>query len=158
MTDDAYQLSESAARRIAAAVRTIEDRPAGPEGPHSTRRPIPYRRRWYRVVSNEGLGAYTARLQRWDEKASPPALIDCDDEADPEYGLDQDAWEAHGSVTLATGDKVAGWHLSADGEQILLIDRGTRPAGAAQYKILQTHGTGADAREVWDWARLHDDT
>ena len=123
---DRYELDADAVKRTAAAVRKIErlspstmPPPASSPGGSS-----PYRKAWYRIVSSEGDGTYTARLQRWDPQGVPPALIDIDDVHHPEYGLDQDAWDVRGQDTAAAGDRVGGWQTWINGQWCLLIDAG----------------------------------
>ena len=157
-------LSRAVIERIAAAVRAVEAMAPGGGGPEGKRRkPRPYQQAWYRVVSNEGDGAYTARLQQWDanldaEGEDPEAsgFVDIDDPDHPEYGLDQYAFHARGLCHYPADAVVPGWRLWFDDEWYVVLDGGWRPASPAEYKVLQVQGTDDNAREVWDYVRLHE--
>ena len=148
---------EATARRLLAMLRSVE-RGGRPTSPSKSRNGEPvYQGLRYRVAANNGDGAYTVRLQRWGPDATPPVFVDIDDEDNPYFELDLDAYDARGHATRGVGDVVQGWPVWYDEDWYIVLDGGFRPQGPVEYQVLQAQGTGANAREVWDWVRMHND-
>jgi hypothetical protein len=124
-----YQLSEDAARNLAEIVRAYKAGKLGGNLAQVRRRPPgPYQPIWYRLLTDEGAGTYTARRQEWNFQTE--AFQDVADEDHPEYGLDVTVYDHRGrdgAATDADGDPgdgllVHGWRITADDEPVTLVD------------------------------------
>jgi hypothetical protein len=126
MAEEAYGFDKVDARRILKATerveRTLVGHSGGGNGPG---RGFPvYKKKWYRIVSNAGGGAYTARLQEWipDAPGVPAHLSDISDAHHPEYNLNQAAWDCRGYAGAAVNARVQGWKVWVNGEWYLVLD------------------------------------
>jgi hypothetical protein len=125
MSEPGYKLTEAAVRRIASAVREIEGFPSGEPARPQGWRPSRFRKRWYKIVTNETGGKYTVKLQGHDLTSARYALIDEPDAHNIEFGLTQDAWDFAGRDHLQAGRLVAGWKVRLNDTWRLFIDAAT---------------------------------
>ncbi len=119
---DRYNLTAQAARRTAEAVRKVLNPPVDTSSIPRRRRTVPHYKRWFRIVTNEGAGDYTVRLQEWDKSAGE--LADVSDQDHPEYNKNQDAFDSHGRPFGVINDIVEGWMIYVDDEWIIIINLG----------------------------------
>lgn len=130
MGSDGYLLSEKAVRRLAAALKIIErfaaggGAAAGGNPPRDTGCVFPAKT-FYRIVSNEEAGAYTAQLQEWDAEANE--LADVTDPDNPEYSWAQDAWDFLSRNSGSVDQIVPGWRVWVNDAWVLVLDVGTAP-------------------------------
>lgn len=121
MSDEAYQFSGRAARRIARAVRKIEGGGSGPPGGKrgSGRRPV-YKKLWYKIKEYDpDTEEYTLRKLAWDDEAGE--LAEVADTDDPEYDLDVIGFDCSGRTDGRPADIVPGWKVHSNGEWVTLI-------------------------------------
>lgn len=145
---DGYVLS----RQDLAKLRTLLARPdGGPPRPATPNvQPV---KRWYRIVTNEGDGEYTLRLQQVN--ATSRQLEDVG-EGKPGTGVDVTAYDVQGAQTGAADQKVQGWKVFVHGEWLTLLDlsasaqTGTHATPAVM--LPSTFETSAAQTDSWDRA------
>lgn len=138
MAGEKYLLSEGLMRRVADVVRWAEGRMAGADlrtgaGQLTHGRPP---KNYFRIVSNDGSGAYTVRQQTWSESG----LTLGDAASWHEYtGKDLTGYDVRADAGGAAGEVVAGWWAWTGTQWTLLLDILNSPTGLV----------GATGIQVW---------
>jgi len=143
---EAHVFDKGGVKRVIATVRRVEGEGVELRTDRGNTRLATrqYRKRWYRIATNEGSGEYTLYLQEWD--ASGHQLQDCTDAEDPDYDVSLTGYDHLGDAGGAVGWKVPGWKVYVADDWRLLIDVGAISSEKLfAVKVTKTAGVAGDS-------------
>ncbi len=121
----------------------VRDSRGGPAGFVPRRgRFFPYRKLWYKIVTNVGAGEYTLAKQAWNTTSK--VFENVTDTQDPEYNLNVTGYDCLGQADGQVGTLVQGWKLCINGTWVTLIDLGPAAGELFAVRVLKTSGSAGN--------------